>query len=491
MRSSLKRAQQCFAVTMLAVAFAGLGVLSVVGFSLATAQVAQADDDGGGDDGGGDGGGGGGGTSTSSSRGEGSASRGSSGSFGCSVLGRTLFPSCRKRRVKRPRQAQVNRKKAGVRREAKPIVRRTLKKPVVQARRSTKRPSIDLVLLGATEANLDQLEQLGFRIIERRPTRVLGPGLVRVGSPAGLTRQAAIRRARGAVPGAVVALNDLYRPTATDCDGDCSIYAALAWPAAAQTCSVDQKIGMIDTAVDRAHSALAGTSLFLETTRTAQLKPSDTDHGTAVASLLAGRKGEKPLGLAAAKALYAADAFHRSGKSDQATVFDLVAALDWLLSVDVRIVNMSLSGPDNDVLAKAVQDVLSRRIVVVAAVGNERSATGPGFPARYDGVIAVSGVDGRLRALGSGNRGQHVDFAAPGAGLTAATRASTTGIVRGSSFAAPIVTMAYAIGLGQGLAPDDLTKQLASAAKDLGPPGRDSTYGFGLIQLNSLSPCQG
>jgi subtilisin family serine protease len=74
-------------------------------------------------------------------------------------------------------------------------------------------------------------------------------------------------------------------------------------------------------------------------------------------------------------------------------------------------------------------------------------------------------------------------FAAMGADMVAADNGGKYSAVRGTSFAAPIV----AALLAQGLAAPDIqgseaaVQELARHAIDLGLPGRDLTYGYGLV----------
>ena len=77
---------------------------------------------------------------------------------------------------------------------------------------------------------------------------------------------------------------------------------------------------------------------------------------------------------------------------------------------------------------------------MVAAVGNDGPAAPPQFPASYPGVIAVTGVDAGDRALREAGRALHLDYAAPGADLVAALPGKGYVAVRGTSFAAPLVT---------------------------------------------------
>ena len=77
---------------------------------------------------------------------------------------------------------------------------------------------------------------------------------------------------------------------------------------------------------------------------------------------------------------------------------------------------------------------------MVAAVGNDGPAAPPQYPASYPGVIAVTGVDAKDRALREAGRAAHLDFAAPGADLAAALPGKGYTSVRGTSFAAPLVS---------------------------------------------------
>jgi subtilisin family serine protease len=74
-------------------------------------------------------------------------------------------------------------------------------------------------------------------------------------------------------------------------------------------------------------------------------------------------------------------------------------------------------------------------------------------------------------------------FAARGADMSAADTGGKYSAIRGTSFAAPIVAALLAQSLSE---PDPsgsnaALESLAQSAVDLGPPGRDLTYGFGLV----------
>jgi subtilisin family serine protease len=99
-------------------------------------------------------------------------------------------------------------------------------------------------------------------------------------------------------------------------------------------------------------------------------------------------------------------------------------------------------------------------------------------------VVAVTAVDVRKRVFRQANQGDHIDFAAPGVRIWTAASISGGRFRSGTSYAAPFVSAMLAVARTQH--PDDdvpqLVEKLADGAIDLGEPGRDATFGWGLIQ---------
>ncbi|MBK6454031.1 MAG: hypothetical protein IPF84_16605 [Proteobacteria bacterium] len=59
----------------------------------------------------------------------------------------------------------------------------------------------------------------------------------------------------------------------------------------------------------------------------------------------------------------------------------------------VPVINVSLVGPPNVLLQRAIQMALARGHLIVAAVGNDGPSAPPLYPAAYPGVVAVTAVD--------------------------------------------------------------------------------------------------
>jgi subtilisin family serine protease len=155
----------------------------------------------------------------------------------------------------------------------------------------------------------------------------------------------------------------------------------------------------------------------------------------------------------------------------------VVRGLDWLVGAGNRVISISLVGPNNLLVAKAVAAAQRRGVTIVAAVGNDGPAAPPSFPASYPGVIAVTAVDGRNRPLIEAGRALHLDYAAPGADLLAVNRDGRWSPVRGTSYAAPFVAARAAAAIGHG----DPIAVLDREAIDLGRKGADPVFGRGLL----------
>ena len=67
-----------------------------------------------------------------------------------------------------------------------------------------------------------------------------------------------------------------------------------------------------------------------------------------------------------------------------------------------KVVTISLVGPRNAVLERAIGAAQRKGVVVVAAVGNDGPAAPPAYPASYDGVVAVTAAtSGALSSAGA------------------------------------------------------------------------------------------
>ncbi|MFN2329366.1 MAG: S8 family serine peptidase [Chromatocurvus sp.] len=243
------------------------------------------------------------------------------------------------------------------------------------------------------------------------------------------------------------------------------------------------KVGMIDSRVDTTHPALSKSRVQ---SRSFARDGMDTPvfHGTAIASIIAGNADDY-LGLAPNAELFSASVFELdSDRGEIASTVSLIRALDWLMSSGVDVVNISLAGPPNRLLETALQRAAGQNVIIMAAAGNGGPVAKPMYPAAYSSVVAITAVDDRNQVFRLANRGEYLALAAPGVELRHALSGGGYGASSGTSFAVPFAVTAAA--RQKYLTPgDDIVSRLLRDALDLGPPGRDDIYGYGLLTLGA------
>lgn len=322
----------------------------------------------------------------------------------------------------------------------------------------------EIVAMDLSEAARVQALEAGFRVVREERLEALELTTTILAPPRRMPLARAVERLRRLDPQAEITFNHVHVPAG-------SLTAPSAGgPAAPGPQASGARLGLIDTGVEADHPALAGSRI---SQRGFVGRPRTGAHGLAVASLMVGRSGPFSGGAPGAD-LLVADVYGGQAAGGSSTA--LAQALAWMVEQRVAVVNVSLVGPRNVLVERAVARARERGVVVVAAVGNDGPAAPALYPASYNGVVGVTAVNGRNNVLPEAARGAQVDFAAPGADMAAAAPAGGWTTVRGTSFAAPIVA-----GL--------LARRGAAAVErnaiDLGARGHDTVYGSGLVGVAS------
>ncbi|NBJ13599.1 S8 family serine peptidase [Microvirga arsenatis] len=373
--------------------------------------------------------------------------------------------------------------------------------PVVEEidrRPKPRQSSRSIVASGLSQADLAQLIAQGFRI-ETQTQGSIEPQVIRLRVPAGVSVAQARQRVRLVYAQASVDFDQFYyldesipACTSAECQSTPLVnWASLVKWSGSNTkqCGPAPLIGMIDTGINVEHDALRGQAIEVVAQSTRRAMPSLPDHGTAVAALLVGRLDSQTPGLLPEAKIIAVDAFYRDGgTADRTDVTSLVTALEALAERGVRVINLSLSGPANEVLQKAITAAQAKGIVIVAAAGNNGAGAEPSYPAAYVGVVAVTAVDHDLNVYRRATRGPYVDLSAPGVNVWTASAQGSGTLRTGTSYAVPFVSAAAGLVLASNPVLDAKAVQsrLEEYTRDLGTPGRDPTFGFGLIQMDGL-----
>ena len=164
---------------------------------------------------------------------------------------------------------------------------------------------------------------------------------------------------------------------------------------------------------------------------------------------------------------------------------DVSKAVRFAVDSGVKVINLSLGGSTESMsLTAAIQYAVDRNVLVVAAAGNGAAESPPKWPGASDLAIAVTAVDRNNSVASFDQRGDYIDIAAPGVSIIS-TASNDYKIQSGTSMAAAFVTGAAALlfAAQPSITALQVRDILQRTATDIGAPGRDTTFGYGLINL--------
>jgi subtilisin family serine protease len=250
---------------------------------------------------------------------------------------------------------------------------------------------------------------------------------------------------------------------------------------------VGRSVTLIDSGVDVSHEEFKGradTTILNNQSTFAR----DEDHGTEVASVIgAPSNGVGIVGVYPQASLRVWDA----SPFRVITNADAIAGLRAAASGGPTVINLSWGSTDRDpLLEQAIFAAMRAGSLVVAASGNERmSGNPPIYPASLPHVLTVAATDEQNNITSFSSASPGLDLAAPGVDIPVADPESPTGysLADGTSFSSPIVAgaAAWVWTARPDLDVSQLYELLRRSARDLGPPGWDPDYGFGLLDVRA------
>lgn len=285
------------------------------------------------------------------------------------------------------------------------------------------------------------------------------------------------------------------------------IGAPAAWSFATGSSS---PIAVIDTGIDLQHEDLVGrlwvnndevpsngidddNNGYIDDYRGYNFLANNSDiadvhgHGTGIASIIAAQTNNNRgmAGLNWSAPIMVLKALNSLGGGDFSTVS---TALRYAADNGARVVNMSFGAYNYTAeMTDAVNYALNKNVIIVAAVGNNRSSS-IFYPAAYPDVIAVSSLSDTNQLSAFSNFGPGTDLTAPGENIIMAGSSSNSvsNYVHGSgsSFAAAEVTGAVSLLLSSkpNLTPAQASAILKATADPL--PGDINGQYFGAGRLN-------
>jgi len=221
-------------------------------------------------------------------------------------------------------------------------------------------------------------------------------------------------------------------------------------------------------------------------------------HGTHVAGVIAAEKnGVGVVGTGPEISVYAVKVLDSNGFGFYS---DIIEGIQWS-SDNVDIASMSFGGTsDSQALQDAVTQAYANGLLMVAAAGNGGNKGGNGdsilFPAKYSEVIAVGATYPNDKRASFSSTGNQLEIMAPGDDIRSTYPGELYTYASGTSMATPHVSGSAALVMnsdetcweslgytnGDGIWTNtEVRTVLDNTADDLGAPGHDSKYGYGLV----------
>src|SRR4051812_28986136 len=249
------------------------------------------------------------------------------------------------------------------------------------------------------------------------------------------------------------------------------------------------RVGVVDTGIDQAHPDLSGQTVACAQSLDMPLEvgqcDDDFNHGAHVAGTLAAKanNGIGIAGVAFNADLVVCKALDEFGSG---SVADVANCINWVRSEGSKVISLSIQGPATTTLQIAVANAWDGGdgALVVAAAGNDGDSTLE-YPAAYPEAMSVAATDNRDAHADFSNSNADVEISAPGVDILSTIPGGGYELDSGTSMATPHVSGAAAV-LWERFPLDSaaaIRMRLDAGVNDLGPAGRDPTFGFGRVNL--------
>lgn len=232
-------------------------------------------------------------------------------------------------------------------------------------------------------------------------------------------------------------------------------------------------------------------------------------HGTQAAGIVAATaNGAGIIGIASQAQIMPLKVLDQNGNGSTSNV---IKAVNYAVAKGANIINMSFGGPGADTLAmrNVCNNAVSNGTLIVAAAGNGNVdiTTHHFAPASISSVMAVGSIANNGTKASFSNTGNALSLVTPGARILTTRSGGTEEnsnqvladnsnkyiISSGTSFSSPMVAAAAALVIQQNpnLTVAQVRTRLQQTARDLGTEGKDTQFGYGLLDISaalSISP---
>ena len=257
----------------------------------------------------------------------------------------------------------------------------------------------------------------------------------------------------------------------------------------------NRRVCIIDSGVDRAHEDLVGNSANMtgvNDSGTGTWYTDQNSHGTHVAGTIAAvnNSGMGVVGVNSNKRikLHIVKVFGAGGWAYSST---LASAANQCAQYGANVISMSLGGSGSTTTESTTfSNLAAQGILSIAAAGNAGN-TSMSYPAGYSGVMSVGAIDEFKQWASFSQYNSKVEITGPGVAVMSTVPLAVKGVkyanFNGTSMSTPHVAGVAALvwSYFPTCTGNQIRTSLTKSAQDLGPTGRDTKFGFGLVQART------
>ncbi len=258
--------------------------------------------------------------------------------------------------------------------------------------------------------------------------------------------------------------------------------------------SYDILVAVIDSGIDRDNPDLYNADIRLgwDVIFDEAVDWDSTGHGTLVSGII-GASTNNGNGISAVNWNVAIVPYRVTYSDGEAYSSDIASAIYVATDLGIDVINISLGGPTNDpVLSNAITYAVSKGVIIVAAAGNDGTATYM-YPASNTGVIGVGSINELNSVSYFSQHNDKIDVVAPGEDIISTADYISCGycyyeMVSGTSFSSPYVAGVAALAKAYfpGLTPAKFESILKYSSRDFGATGYDIYYGYGVVDAERV-----
>ena len=238
----------------------------------------------------------------------------------------------------------------------------------------------EVIAVVNTQVNAVDLEQQasewGYSLTKKEKLEGLDMYVMTFKCPPGIDPYKAVVELERLQSDSTVGVNHRY-----DLNSDKGLFAGpvrtyadnlISWPE--DGCDAQIPVGIIDGGLSQDFIDQYEGQLSYRSFIDGEPSPDAIDHGNAITSIILG-----PNRLNSGQFYVAAVVSQDNNGNQVSGLVPMLRALDWMVRERVKVVNVSLAGPKNPTLEKAIRRASSKGLVIVAAVGNDGKNAAPQY----------------------------------------------------------------------------------------------------------------